>query len=60
MRMERLIAAQRDLTNGISHELRTPLARVRFALEMLREPGSAAEYQGVLESIAQDVTGSRN
>ena len=44
MRMERLIAAQRDLTNGISHELRTPLARVRFALEMLREPGSAAEY----------------
>ena len=43
-------------TNGISHELRTPLARVRFALEMLREPGSAAEYQGVLESIAQDVT----
>ena len=46
MRMERLIAAQRDLTNGISHELRTPLARVRFALEMLREPGSAAEYQG--------------
>ncbi|WP_412024048.1 ATP-binding protein [Burkholderia cepacia] len=56
MRMERLIAAQRDLTNGISHELRTPLARVRFALEMLREPASAAEYQGALESIAQDVT----
>ncbi|TCW79740.1 two-component sensor histidine kinase [Burkholderia sp. SRS-46] len=56
MRMERLIAAQRDLTNGISHELRTPLARVRFALEMLREPGSAAEYQGALDSIAQDVT----
>lgn len=56
MRIERLIAAQRDLTNGISHELRTPLARVRFALEMLREPGSAAEYQGALDSIAQDVT----
>ncbi|AOK12089.1 MULTISPECIES: ATP-binding protein [Burkholderia] len=56
MRMERLIAAQRDLTNGISHELRTPLARVRFALEMLREPGSAAEYYGALDSIAQDVT----
>ncbi|RQR59578.1 two-component sensor histidine kinase [Burkholderia sp. Bp9125] len=56
IRMERLIAAQRDLTNGISHELRTPLARVRFALEMLREPGSAAEYQGALDSIAQDVT----
>ncbi|MEB2508101.1 ATP-binding protein [Burkholderia multivorans] len=56
MRMERLIAAQRDLTNGMSHELRTPLARVRFALEMLREPGSEAVYRSALDSIAQDVT----
>lgn len=55
-RMERLIAAQRDLTNGISHELRTPLARVRFALESLHEPSSAAEYEGALASIGQDVT----
>jgi two-component system, OmpR family, sensor kinase len=55
-RMERLIAAQRDLTNGISHELRTPLARVRFALECLREPSSAAEYEGAIASIGQDVT----
>lgn len=56
MRMERLIAAQRELTNGISHELRTPLARVRFALEILREPASAAEYHSALASIDQDVT----
>ena len=55
-RMERMIAAQRELTNGISHELRTPLARVRFALEILREPGSAAEYDDALASIGQDVT----
>jgi two-component system OmpR family sensor kinase len=55
-RMERLIAAQRDLTNGISHELRTPLARTRFALEMLREPGSAQEYESAVASIEQDVT----
>jgi two-component system OmpR family sensor kinase len=55
-RMERLIAAQRELTNGISHELRTPLARVRFALENLREPDSAAEYENALASIDQDVT----
>ena len=55
-RMERLIAAQRELTNGISHELRTPLARVRFALEVLREPGSATEYESALASIDQDVT----
>ncbi|RKP44112.1 ATP-binding protein [Trinickia fusca] len=55
-RMERLIAAQRDLTNGISHELRTPLARTRFALEILREPGSAQEYDSAIASIEQDVT----
>lgn len=55
-RMERLIAAQRDLTNGISHELRTPLARTRFALEVLREPGSAGEYESAIASIEQDVT----
>ncbi|WP_028225607.1 ATP-binding protein [Paraburkholderia ferrariae] len=55
-RMERLIAAQRELTNGISHELRTPLARVRFALEILRAPDSATEYEGALAGIDQDVT----
>ncbi|CAD6548177.1 ATP-binding protein [Paraburkholderia sabiae] len=55
-RMERLIAAQRDLTNGISHELRTPLARIRFALESLREPSSAQEHASALESIGADVT----
>jgi two-component system OmpR family sensor kinase len=55
-RMERMIAAQRELTNGISHELRTPLARVHFALEILRQPGSAAEYDDALASIGQDVT----
>ncbi|AJK50472.1 ATP-binding protein [Burkholderia plantarii] len=56
MRMERLIEAQRDLTNGISHELRTPLARVRFALEVLRDPASEAERHAALDGIAQDVT----
>jgi two-component system OmpR family sensor kinase len=54
-RMERLIAAQRDLTNGISHELRTPLARARFALENLREPASAQEYDSALASIEADI-----
>ncbi|TKC81485.1 two-component sensor histidine kinase [Trinickia terrae] len=54
-RMERLIAAQRDLTNGISHELRTPLARARFALEILREPSSAHEYETAIASIEQDI-----
>ncbi len=56
MRMERLIAAQRDLANGMSHELRTPLARVRFALEILRDPATEAERHAALDGIAQDVS----
>jgi two-component system OmpR family sensor kinase len=57
MRMEKLIATQRDLTNGISHELRTPLARLRFALEILRDPTSSADArQQALAGIDQDVT----
>lgn len=56
-RMEKLIATQRDLTNGISHELRTPLARLRFALEILRDPTSSADAcQQALASIDLDVT----
>ncbi len=33
--IERLVNAQRDLTNAVSHELRTPLARLKFAFEAL-------------------------
>lgn len=56
-RMEKLIATQRDLTNGISHELRTPLARLRFALEVLRDPTSPADArEQALAGIDQDVT----
>ena len=56
-RMEKLIATQRDLTNGISHELRTPLARLRFALEILRDPTSSPNAcEQALDSIDQDVT----
>ncbi|MCI3206254.1 MULTISPECIES: ATP-binding protein [Pandoraea] len=56
-RMEKLIATQRDLTNGISHELRTPLARLRFALEILRDPTSEPHAcQQALVGIDQDVT----
>ncbi|VVE43749.1 ATP-binding protein [Pandoraea anhela] len=56
-RMEKLIATQRDLTNGISHELRTPLARLRFALEILRDPTSGPQAcEQALAGIDQDVT----
>ncbi len=36
-RVQQLLATHRELSCGISHELRTPIARMRFALEMLKE-----------------------
>lgn len=36
-RLQRLIQASRELNAHVSHELRSPLARMRVALELLRE-----------------------
>jgi signal transduction histidine kinase len=36
-RIERLVDAQRGLLASASHELRTPLARIRMALELLKD-----------------------
>ena len=44
-RIQRLIAAQKELSSAISHELRTPIARMRFALEMLAETEERAERE---------------
>ncbi len=39
-RIERLVGAQRHMLRNTSHEIRSPLARVRMALELLRDAGS--------------------
>jgi signal transduction histidine kinase len=38
-RIERLVEAQRHALRGASHELRSPLARIRMALELMRDAG---------------------
>jgi two-component system sensor histidine kinase RstB len=38
-RVENLVDAQRQLLGSVAHELRTPLARLRVALELLRDGG---------------------
>jgi signal transduction histidine kinase len=38
-RIERQLNDERELLAAVSHEIRSPLARVRVALELLREPG---------------------
>jgi two-component system, OmpR family, sensor kinase len=41
-RIERQLAAERELLAAVSHELRTPLARLRVLLEIARERGADA------------------
>jgi len=36
-RIQRLIKSHKELSHAVSHELRTPIARIRFAMEMVRE-----------------------
>ena len=36
-RIQRLIKSHKELSHAVSHELRTPIARLRFAMEMVRE-----------------------
>lgn len=55
MHIQRLMEAQRELTQAVSHELRTPLARLRFGMEMLAEAPDADERQAKLDLLDQDV-----
>jgi two-component system OmpR family sensor kinase len=55
-RVESLLANQQHLLGAISHELRTPLARLEFALELLRQPASAAKQQSRIDAMQTDLT----
>jgi two-component system osmolarity sensor histidine kinase EnvZ len=51
VQVQELMTARTTLLAGVSHDLRTPLARMRLALEMLREAPSAA----LLNRLDRDV-----
>jgi signal transduction histidine kinase len=54
---ERLISlrkAEKELLANVSHELRTPLARIRMALELVRE-GDTQRATGYLSDIEEDL-----
>lgn len=55
---QRLMAAQRDLSNAVSHELRTPLARLKFALVMLQ--GAPPERIKEMEQDVQELEALTN
>jgi signal transduction histidine kinase len=50
-RIERLVEAQRRVLLSASHELRSPLARVRMALELIRDQGGAEVAARVADAV---------
>ena len=54
-RIQRLIAAQKELSSAISHELRTPIARLRFALEILAETDEQDEQERLWQMMGVDL-----
>lgn len=53
--IQRLLDAQRELTQAVSHELRTPLARLRFGMEMLAESEDIEHRYEQLDRLDEDV-----
>lgn len=51
--IERLIDANRSLLANASHELRTPLARIRLAVEMLKQAADPKTKAGLEQDIAE-------
>jgi signal transduction histidine kinase len=51
--IEQLIRANRSLLANASHELRTPLARIRLAVEMLKQTADPKTKAGLEQDIAE-------
>ncbi|WP_395373036.1 ATP-binding protein [Marinicella sp. W31] len=54
-RIERLLLAQKDLTNSVSHELRTPLARLKFGFEEIRDATEDNRIKKGVDAMQEDV-----
>lgn len=54
-RIKKLIDSHKELTNAVSHELRTPIARLRFAMEMLKQSSDHDTTQKYIDSMNTDI-----
>jgi signal transduction histidine kinase len=52
-RIEILVTAHKSLLANASHELRTPLARIRMAVELMKESADAKRKAGLDQDIAE-------
>ncbi|NQZ10613.1 MAG: HAMP domain-containing protein [Algicola sp.] len=54
-RIQRLVESHKELSHGVSHELRTPIARLRFAMEMVREVDEQAQRVKYLDTMDTNI-----
>ena len=54
-RIERLLKSHKDLSHAVSHELRTPIARIRFAMEMVREIDDEATQHKYMDTMDNNI-----
>lgn len=54
-RIQRLIKSHKELSHAVSHELRTPIARIRFAMEIIREEDDKALIEQYLDTMDQNI-----
>ena len=54
-RIERLLKSHKDLSHAVSHELRTPIARIRFAMEMVREIDEKTSQHKYLDTMDNNI-----
>lgn len=54
-RIERLLKSHKDLSHAVSHELRTPIARIRFAMEMVREVDDEPVQHKYLDTMDDNI-----
>jgi signal transduction histidine kinase len=54
-RIQRLIKSHQELSHAVSHELRTPIARIRFAMEMVRELDDKNQQSKYLQTMDDNI-----
>jgi len=54
-RIQRLIKSHKELSHAVSHELRTPIARIRFAMEIIREEEDKALIEQYLDTMDENI-----
>ncbi|REL25783.1 hypothetical protein DXX93_03895 [Thalassotalea euphylliae] len=54
-RIQRLIKSHQELSHAVSHELRTPIARIRFAMEIIRDEEDKALVNQYIDTMDESI-----